>query len=40
MPREVDAVYYLAGDYDELEQMGGEELAGMMDQAVLLWERS
>lgn len=22
------------GDYDELEQMGGEELAGMMDQAV------
>ena len=40
VPREVDAVYYLAGDYDELEQMGGEELAGMMDQAVLLWERS
>ena len=37
--REVDAVYYLVGDYVELPGLSQAEFAQVMEGAVLLWER-
>ena len=36
--REIQAVYYLAGDYDALLQMEEGEFAQAAEDAVLLWE--
>ena len=37
--RDVDAVYYLVGDYIQLPQLGQTELEKAAEDAVLLWER-
>ena len=37
--RDVDAVYYLVGDYIQLPQLGQTELEKAAEAAVLLWER-
>lgn len=37
--RDIDAVYYLVGDYVRLPAMDEAEFAGELERAVLLWER-
>lgn len=37
--REVEAVYYLAGDYDRLETLTAAEFETAMEDGVLLWSR-
>lgn len=39
VPREVDAVYYLAGDYRLLPTLGDEEFQAAAEDAVAVWER-
>lgn len=39
-PDQIQAVYYLAGDYAALEDMGEAEFSAATDGAVLLWQRS
>ena len=39
VPREIDAVCYLAGDYNALEQMDEQQFAQEIENAVLLWKR-
>lgn len=36
---ELDAVYYLSGDYDNLMRLDAPEFQAEAERAVLLWER-
>lgn len=39
VPRTVDAIYYLTGDYDALPDMGDQEFLDAAKDAVLIWAR-
>lgn len=39
VPREVDAVFYLAGDYNVLPSLGEAEFLAAAEDAVLVWKR-
>lgn len=40
VPRQIDAVYYLAGDYDSLPTLPEEEFQTAAASAALIWERN
>lgn len=36
---EIDSVYYYTGEYDGIESMNNEELQGIVDDSMLLWQK-